>query len=164
MSNCNLYKKLIGRGREIMEWKDIFPKERQPSMEEISDYIGGEARLLWESLVRHMETSYKVKPKFSYSVCSGKPGWNVKFQKSGQAFGTFYPEENSFSVLMVFSYKLDPLMQEILPKLSSNTAELYNKAGDYMKMGKWLMFQIKDNTGLEDCKRLISVKMPPKCA
>jgi len=144
-----------------MEWKERFPANRQPSMEEIADYIGGEARGLWQSLMSFLETAYKAKPKLSYSVCAGKPGWNVKFQKSGQSFGTLYPEENSFSVFLVIAYKLEPLMELILPSLSPGMAELYRQAGDYMKLGKWMMFQIKDEAGVADYKQLISVKMPP---
>jgi hypothetical protein len=145
-----------------MEWKDIFPPEQMPSMEDIANYIGGEAQPLWEGLIKYFDTSYKVKPKLSYSACSGKPGWNIKFQKSGQSFGTLYPEENSFSVFIVMSYKLESVMEETLPLLSSQTAELYNSAGDYMKIGKWMMFQINDSTGVEDYKLLVATKLKPK--
>jgi len=147
-----------------MEWHELFPQERQPSMEEMTDYIGGEAGRLWDSLMDYMESAYKAHPKLSYSVCTGKPGWNVKFQKSGQSFGTLYPEKNSFSVFIVFSYKLDPVMEAILPMLSPETAELYRNAGDYMKMGKWMMFRISDEAGVRDYKNMIAVKLPPKAA
>lgn len=144
-----------------MEWKDIFPSHHKPTMEEIEEYIGGEAKGLWHGLMQYMEESYDAKPALSYSICSGKPGWNVKFQKSGQSFGTLYPEENSFSVFLVISYKLAPEMEAVLPMLSNTTANLFRQAGDYMKMGRWMMFRICDETGVEDYKRLISVKLPP---
>lgn len=145
-----------------MEWKEIFPAERQPSLEDIENYINGQAKELWHSLFNYMNTAYNAKPKMSYSVCSGKPGWNIKFQKSGQSFGTLYPEENSFSVFIVISYKLDPLVEAILPSLSPYMSELYKQAGDYMKLGKWMMFQIKDEIGLNDYKQLIGIKLSPK--
>lgn len=145
-----------------MQWKEIFPSNTQPSMGDIAEYIGGESKVLWQSLLAYMETEYNAKPKLSYSVCAGKPGWNVKLQKSGQSFGTLYPEENSFSVFMVISYKLEPLMEAVAPELSANILEKYRHAGDYMKMGKWIMFQIKDLVGLEDYINLVSVKLPPK--
>lgn len=147
---------------ESMQWKEIFPSHHQPTMDEIADYIGGDAKELWVSLLQYMETAYKAKPKLSYSVCSGKPGWNVKFQKSGQSLGTLYPEENAFSVFIVISYKLEPLMEAVIPKLSMNIVELYKQAGDYMKLGKWMMFQIKDVDGVEDYKKLMAVKLLPK--
>ena len=145
-----------------MQWKEIFPLDRQPAMDEIADYIGGHAKELWLSLMNYMETAYHAKPRLSYSVCAGKPGWNVKFQKSGQSFGTLYPEENAFSVFIVISYKLEPEMEAILPDLSQGIADLYRQAGDYMKLGKWMMFQITDQAGVEDYKRIISVKLPSK--
>lgn len=145
-----------------MEWKELYSKDRQPSMEDIENYIGREAEELWKSLINYMENTYKAKPKLSYSVCAGKPGWNVKFQKSGQSLGTLYPEENAFSVFMVIGYKLEPMMEEVIPKLSQDMVELYKQAGDFMKIGRWFMFQIKDAVGLENYKHLISVKLPSK--
>ncbi len=147
-----------------MEWKTLFPSDHQPTMEEIEDYIGGEAKGIWQTLMAYMDQVYKVKPKFTYSICAGKPGWNIKLQKSGQSFGTLYPEENSFSVLIVISYKLDPEMGILLPELSDTMASRYKDAGDYMKIGKWMMFPIKNREDLEDYKKLISVKMAPKTA
>lgn len=146
---------------EQMEWKDLFPLETKPDIRDMAIFIGGEAGDLWLALADYMERAYRAKPKITYSVCSGKPGWNVKFQKSGQSFGTFYPEKGSFSVLIVISYKLDSQMQEILPALNPELAEAYRQAGDFMKNGKWMMFRIKDAAGLEDFKRIAAVKMPP---
>lgn len=141
-----------------MEWKDLFPVEIEPEIQDMASFIGGEAGNLWLALVGYMEQTYKAKPKITYSGCSGKPGWNVKFQKGGQSFGTFYPEEGSFSVLIVISYKLDSQMQSILPSLSPELAEAYRQAGDFMKTGRWMMFRINDAAGLEDYKRIAAVK------
>ncbi|NLK88389.1 MAG: DUF3788 domain-containing protein [Clostridiaceae bacterium] len=147
-----------------MEWHELFPQEKQPDMEQISEYIGGSAAKLWDSLIDYMDKAYKAKPKMTYSVCSGKPGWNIKFQKSGKSFGTLYPEKGSFSVFLVVSYKLDPLMEAILPMLTPETAELYSNAGDYMKMGKWMMFRISDESGVQDYKKICEVKLPVKAS
>lgn len=141
-----------------MRWKEIFPKDIQPSADQMADYIGGESRQLWLSALEFMEKEYKIKPKFSYSICAGKPGWNIKLQKSGVSYGTFYPEENSFSILLVISYKLEQQMEAILTELTSKTADLYRQAGDYMKMGKWLMLQIKTADDLQDYKNIVLVK------
>lgn len=147
-----------------MQWKEKFPPDRQPSMDEIADYIGGEARQCWQTLFDHLQTTYRVQPKLSYSDCASKPGWNIKLQKGGQSLGTLYPEEGSFSVFLVISYRLAPRMEPIVPRLSDKTAELYRQAGDYMHLGKWMMFQIKDMAGVGDYEQLISVKLPAKAA
>ncbi len=145
-----------------MDWNDLYPSTHQPTNEEIESYIGGEGKDLWRSLFTFMEQSYQCKPKMTYSVCSGKPGWNVKFQKSGQAFGTLYPEVNGFSVFCVLSYKLDPQVEMIMHEVSPRMRDLYKNAGDYMKMGRWMMFRIENKSDLEDYKRLCTVKLKPK--
>lgn len=145
-----------------MEWKDMYPQINQPSFEAMADYIGGEGRRLWDSLFDYMNSAYSTKPKLSYSGCSGKPGWNVKFQKSGQSFGTLYPEEGSFSVFMVISYKHEAEMEILRNVLSPEMRALYDNAQDYMKMGRWMMFRISNEADLRDYKLLMSVKMKPK--
>ncbi|NJD03665.1 MAG: DUF3788 family protein [Ruminiclostridium sp.] len=50
-----------------MQWKEKFPPDKQPSMEEIAKYIGGETKELWKSLMSYMLTAYKAKLKLSYS-------------------------------------------------------------------------------------------------
>jgi hypothetical protein len=53
-------------------------------------------------------------------------------------------------------------MDAILGNLSPYIAELYKQAGDYMKLGKWIMFRVTDEAGVEDYKKIISVKMGAK--
>jgi len=142
-----------------MDWHVLFPQTHQPRYEDIENYIGNP---LWKSLFDFMENGYKAKPKMTYSVCSGAPGWNVKFQKSGQALGTFYPEVGGFSVFMVIAYKLGAEVETVLPSLSAEIRECYQNAGDFMKVGKYFMFRIENETQFEDYKRLCMVKLKPK--
>lgn len=144
-----------------MEWYKLFPDDKKPAMSEIADYIG-EAKELWLSLIDYFSNTYKAAPKLSYSKCSLKPGWSIKFSKNGQSFGTLYPEEGSFSVFIVISYKLDTAMEYIIPFLSTETVEQYSLAGDYMKLGKCMMFQINDNQKLEDYKKIVEPKLANK--
>ncbi len=146
-----------------MDWHKLYPSDIKPTMDEIADYMG-EARELWLSLIDYIETTYKTKSKLTYSGCGMKPGWNIKYQKSGQAFGTLYPQKNAFDVMVVISYKLDPVMEERLPLLSKQTADLYRSAGDYMKLGKYMMLNIHNRQTLEDYKNIIAVKLPPPIA
>ena len=121
-----------------MKWNELYPKEKQPTLDDVADYVG-KVKSLWLSMILYFETAYKIKPKLTYSGCSGMPGWNIKFQKSGQAFGTWYPQKNQLYVMVIISYKLDNEMQKILPELTDYTANLYRNAGDYMKVGRWMM-------------------------
>ena len=140
-----------------MRWHELYPKGIIPDMDALAEYMG-EARGLWRSLERRM-AERGAKPKLTYSVCSGKPGWNVKYAKGGQALGTFYPEEGAFSALVVVSYRLSPAMEAALPELTPATAEMYRAAGDYMKLGKWMMLRIDTPEALEDLMKIFALKL-----
>lgn len=145
-----------------MEWSLLYSKNNQPSNEDIVGFIAGEGAKLWMALLDYMDSAYNAKPRMFYSCCSGKPGWNVKFQKSGQSFGTFYPEEGFFTVFIVISYKHENIMEMVKSGLSHKMRDRYDNAQDYMKMGKWMMFKVENEEDLNDYKELISVKMRPK--
>ena len=140
------------------EWNVLYPKDKQPTLDEAGDYIGKEFNHLWKKLLEHINSEYGVRPKWSYSTCSGKPGWNIKLQKGGKSFGTVYPEQGYFEVFIVIGHKLDEMVKDIINELSTVMRDRYENAQDYMKMGKWMMFPVKNETDLKDYLLLISVK------
>ena len=143
-----------------MTWSELYPKDRQPTMDDIAQYVGA-FKPIWQDLLEYFETVYKCKPKATHSICSGMPGWNLKFQKSGAAFGTWYPQPDAFEVMFIWSYKLNHEMLLLLPTLTPQMAEHVQNAGDFMKNGRWLMFHA-DNAGIvEDYKRMCAVKKAP---
>jgi hypothetical protein len=72
------------------------------------------------------------------------------------------PEEGSFSVFMVISYKYEAEMEKLRNELSPEMREQYDNAQDYMKMGKWMMFRINTDVDLREYKLLMSIKIKPK--
>jgi len=142
-----------------MQWHELFPKDKTPTTEDISRFIGGETAQLWNELVHTCQQRWKAKSKLTYSVCSGKPGWNLKLQKSGKTLGTLYPESGSFSVFMVLPFSARESMQALLPQLSNHVAGLWSKAEDFMKAGKWMMWSVSDRAGMEELLRIISLKL-----
>ena len=143
-----------------MNWNDLFPKDRQPAMDDIAEYVGT-FKPIWSDLLSYFETAYKCKPKMTYSGCGGAPGWNLKFQKSSAAFGTWYPKPDAFNVMFIWSYKLDPEMMLLLPTLTQYMAERVEKAEDFMKNGRWIMFCADNREIVEDYKRMCTVKKAP---
>jgi len=144
-----------------MDWNEQFPADKPPAMEDIARQMGN-AEPLWHSLLDYFETAYGTAPKLAYSCCTMKPGWNVKFQKSGQSFGTFYPNRDFFEASFVLSYKFDNAMDLTLPLLSEATSAQWRIAEDYCKLGKTMMLRIDNAQTLEDYKKIIAVKLAPK--
>jgi len=143
-----------------MTWNDLFPKDRQPQMEDIAGYSGG-FEPTWRELLSYFDSAYKCKPKITYSCCGLKPGWNLKFQKSTATFGTWYPQPDAFDVMFTWSYKLDPEMMLLLPVLTPQMAKQVEKAEDFMKNGRWIMFCADNRDIVEDYKRMCAVKRAP---
>jgi len=77
-----------------MEWYKMFPKEHQPSPEDMSSYI---ASPLWEKLHGYIDEAYGSKPEYSYSplhsFMSGPVGgFNISWMTAPivRAFGNDY--------------------------------------------------------------------------
>ena len=137
-----------------MGWVDAYGANKQPSQQEISAFI---ANPLWEDLNSFLAESYKVSPKYSYSICAGQPGWNVKYQKAGRSLCTLYPMSGFFIALVCIGNKEMAEAELILPTLSAYTQALWNTAGSLMGT-RWLMIHVTDGDILNDTKRLIQVR------
>lgn len=128
-----------------------------PTLGEIGNYIGGAAEERWHEINQYLEKTFKVKPKTTYSTCTGKPGWNYKYQKSGKALCTLYPEKNRFTVLVVVTLAFIEDLNE------SGYANpfiwgLIEEAKPFDKT-KWLMIPVEDQAGLESVIELLHLKM-----
>lgn len=144
-----------------MQWHELFPKDKPPSDDDINRFLGDRTARLWGDLIDACQQRWKAKSRLTYSICSGKPGWNLKLQKSGKTLGTLYPERGAFSVFVVIPSGYEPKMRELLPDLSAELAELYNSAGDYMKVGKWMMFRIASRETMLDYLKILAIKIGP---
>ena len=90
-----------------------------------------------------------------------KPGWNLKFQKGDATFGTWYPKTNAFDVMFTWSHKFNPEMMLLLPVLTPQMAEQVEKAADFYKTGRFVMFSADSAEVVEDYKRMCAVKRAP---
>lgn len=137
-----------------MEWIQLYGPDRQPSAAEIAQYINSP---LWDEITIFLQENYETRPSYSYSACSGQPGWNVKYQKAGRSLCTLYPMDGYFIALVVIGAKEQneaeltmPLCNEYTQKLFSNTA--------FSAGGRWLMIAVTSEAILEDVKHLIQIR------
>lgn len=128
-----------------------------PSKETLIDYVEGDLNNILKSLCNIIENDYKAKSQIDFSTCSGAPGWNLKYKKSGKSICTIYPEKHDF--IMLITLNSDAL--EIFKILSNNFSpyirDLVEKSGG-INNAKWLMIQVKDQLIAEDVKKLLELK------
>lgn len=128
-----------------------------PSMADIENSITGEGQSLWQALTAHIETEFGAKPLISFSACAAKPGWNVKYKKSGKALCTLYPEKESFTALIVLGAADMMRFEAMCPTLTHEISALYERTRLFNNT-KWLMISVTDETVLADIKKLLALK------
>lgn len=137
-----------------MEWTKLFSADTKPSEEQISDFI---ASPLWAELNEFLSRSYEIEAKYSYSTCSGQPGWNVKYQKAGRSLCTLYPMEGFFIALVVVGTKEQMEAELAAPTFTEHVQELL-KSSCGLAGAQWLMINVTDSAILEDVKTLIQIR------
>lgn len=128
-----------------------------PDMKGIENSIKGEGRLLWQALTVHIESAFRAKPLIAFSACAAKPGWNVKYKKSGKALCTLYPEKEGFTALIVLGAADMMRFEAARPTYTLKICALYERTRLFNNT-KWLMVSIADETVLADVKKLLALK------
>lgn len=139
----------------------ILDRAAEPGMEDIKNYITGDAGIMWRALTGYIEETYSAKPQMAYSVCAGKPGWNVKYKKGGKALCTLYPESNSFMALVVLSALDMELFDAVKKDYTPYVSKLFDDCKTFNNT-KWLMVRISDDSILDDVKKLLRLKLSKK--
>lgn len=132
-------------------------KDIMPDMQRIEEYITGEAKLRWQNLISQIESSFKVKPKIAYSVCAAKPGWNIKYKKSGKALCTLYPEQEGFVALVVLGVTDMDLFNTVRQRYTAYINKLYDGVNP-LNGTKWLMINVTNQIIADDVIKLMHLK------
>lgn len=141
-----------------MNWKEYYPKTQMPDLEQVSAFV---ANPLWDAVCVHLESCYGVSPKVEHSICSGAPGWNVKYKKSGRALCTLYPAGRFFTCLVSVGSREAMEAELLLSACTEYVRELYWNTKPY-NGGRWLMICVTSLEILEDVKELIALRVQKK--
>ncbi len=141
-----------------MSWNETYTKDTEPTLEQISGYVATD---YWKDLNEHIMSTYSFSPKIEYSICSGAPGWNVKYKKGGKSLCVLYPDEGFFTCLVCIGAKEAPQAELFLSAATDYTQQLY-KSVQPMNGTRWLMIKVTSEEILEDAKRLISTRVAKK--
>lgn len=142
-----------------MIWNEIYDQGNKPTLNDIREFSGA-SQQLWEELTGYIEENYKTKPEIAYSSCSAQPGWNIKYKKSGKSLCTLYPMEGYFIALVVIGGKEEDEVRIGMETglYSSYLKGLYDNT-TYMKIGRWLMIEVRNQETLRDIKNLIEIRV-----
>jgi len=137
-----------------MEWSKLFDRNKEPSFEEIDQFIGSP---LWQKLNDHLQSEYHIKPKLFFSSCSMQPGWNVKYRKSGRSLCTLYPMDGYFIALVVIGAGEETEAGLALQSYSQYMQHLImNTAAS--GGNRWLMIHVTEPSICDDVIDLIRIR------
>lgn len=125
-----------------------------PTLDDLAHFI---ATPLWLDFLDHVQTTYPVKPVFTYSKCSLEHGWNVKFQKSRKTLCTVYPRTGDFCVMVVIADKQRPLLFDALPTFSDAVRTCWQNTREANGQ-RWLMLDAINEDVLSDIKTLLAIR------
>lgn len=135
----------------------ILDGSHTPTYEEITGYISEPARSLWQEMNAFLRERYKVSHRITFSKCSGKPGWNVKYHKSGKSLCTLYPEKDCFIALVVITLDFTEVIEGMAGDFGPYILELVREARPFNGT-KWLMIRVDGPAVLDDVKQLLVLK------
>lgn len=141
-----------------MDWNLRYPKEEMPNLEQIDTFI---ANPLWNELCRHVELTYAAQPRIEHSRCSGAPGWNVKYKKSGRSLCTLYPRDGYFTCLIAISGTAATEAELSMERFSPAMRDLYRKVQP-CNGSRWFMIDVKTRETLTDLQGLIALRAAAK--
>lgn len=145
----------------MVEQDLILDGSHMPTYDEIDQYINLPARELWRQFNNFIRERYNASPKIMYSKCSGKPGWNVKYQKSGKSLCTLYPDKDDFIALIVVTMDLLPVIEALYEELTEEIKVTIKKANPFNGT-LWLMLKADSEPALRDIKQLLLLKYETK--
>jgi len=135
----------------------ILDSSNTPAYDQIFDYMNETAQAQWQDLNSFIQQKYKASPKIMYSKCSAKPGWNVKYNKSGKSLCTLYPEKEGFTALVVITQDLIPVIEAMAGQFEREILELIRSARPFNGT-MWLMIQVNRATVVDNVKDLLLLK------
>lgn len=134
----------------------ILDSGNTPGYDQIFNYMNETARAHWQDLNSFIQQKYKASPKIMYSKCSSKPGWNVKYNKSGKSLCTLYPEKEGFIALVVITLDLIPAI-EAIGQFQEEILELIRSSRPFNGT-LWLMIRVNRAAVVDNVKDLLLLK------
>lgn len=134
---------------------DLYNRNEIPTLEDFGEFMKNP---VFEQFCSEIKNRYPCSEKIEYSSCSWKPGWNIKFRKSGKSLCTIYPGESYFTVLIVIGKKEKERVENLLPDCTLQLQEIYAQTEEGNGQ-KWLMIDLEDADDLyRDILSLIAIR------
>ena len=126
--------------------------------EELEKLVGFDKVNIFYDIVDEITKLYDMEQIWN----NGGKKWTYeyKFRKGGKTLCAFYFNDNTLGFMIIFGKDERIRFEEIRSELSSEVLETYDNAETFHD-GKWVMFDITNNSIIEDLKKLLFIKRKP---
>ncbi len=126
--------------------------------EELEELVGIDKANIFYNIVDEITKLYDMEQ--IWNIGGKKWTYEYKFRKGGKTLCAFYFKDNTLGFMIIFGKDERIRFEEIRSELSSEILENYDNAETFYD-GKWVMFDIKNNSIIEDLKKLLFIKRKP---
>lgn len=126
--------------------------------EELERLVGIDRVNVFYNIVNEITKLYDMEQIWN----NGGKKWTYeyKFRKGSKTLCAFYFKENMLGFMIIFGKDEINRVEEIRDELSSDVLETYDNSETFHD-GKWVMFDITNNSIIEDLKKLLFIKREP---
>lgn len=129
-----------------------------PEQTELLSLLEPTAYEAWDQLCTFIQKNYIMDTQ--WNLGRKENIYEYKFRKSGKTLCALYVRKSCFGFLMIFGKQEREKFEQEAATFAPEIQEAYEKEPIYHD-GKWVMFQCKDSTILEDFKRMLQIKKRP---
>jgi len=140
-----------------MTHERFLDKLHLPSEYEISSALGP-SEALWLDIRKYIEQAYNSPPEWIYFT--KKYGWSIRYRKSKKTLCYLFPENTSFSMLIVLGSKEAEQVNSIKDSLSESVKQVFEST-EQVHDGKWMWIRVKNIHDVLSIKSLLTAKKRP---
>jgi len=132
--------------------------EKVPTDEEMIALIGQPLFKVWTELSNLIESKYDMERLWN----NGGKKWTYecKYRRGGKSLCALYAKENVFGFMIIFGKDERAKFEADRNDYSIEVQRIYDESMTYHD-GKWMMFQLADNSLFSDMEKLLRIKRKP---
>lgn len=141
-----------------MAYERFLDKNYPPSENEILTALGSTEEF-WLDINKYIEKNFCFIPELIYFT--KKYGWSIRYRHSKRTLCYLFPENNSFSVLIVLGSKEAEQINSIKDLLNETVKQVFENTEQFHD-GRWMWIRVKEMSDTLSIRLLLAAKKKPK--
>lgn len=129
-----------------------------PEAHQLADMMGIGVFAAWQEIQAYIMANYQMETSWDVGRKAGI--YEYKFRHGRKTLCALYARENSFGFMIIFGKAEREKFEVVREQFSAYIQSVYDNTHQYHD-GKWLMFDVADDSHLSEIKDLINIKKKP---